>query len=154
MKLVLASRDLDLGTILREGDIVLTDWPGKVPVPAGASSNMQDLVGRGVITKIYTQEPILEGRLAPKGAGGGFASIIPPGMRAVAVPINEVVGVAGFVLPGCTSMCSFQVLGLAGVEVLEPTPRPCCRILRRFTPARTSRRTLRDSRSQYRSATF
>jgi pilus assembly protein CpaB len=99
VKLVLASRDLELGTILRDGDTVLADWPGEV-VPAGTSSHTQDFVGRGVITKIYAKEPILETRLAPKGSGGGFAVIIPQGMRAVAVPVNEVVGVAGFVVPG------------------------------------------------------
>jgi pilus assembly protein CpaB len=98
VKLVLASRDLELGTILREGDVVLNDWPGEKP--AGASSHTQDVLGRGVITKIYAKEPILEARLAPKGAGGGFAATIPQGMRAVAVPVNEVVGVAGFVVPG------------------------------------------------------
>jgi pilus assembly protein CpaB len=98
VKLVLASRDLDLGTILRDGDIMLTDWQSEVP--AGTSSHTQDFVGRGVITKIYAKEPIVETRLAPKGAGGGFAVIIPQGMRAVAVPVNEVVGVAGFVVPG------------------------------------------------------
>jgi pilus assembly protein CpaB len=100
VKLVLASRDLDLGAILRERDIALTDWPGNVPVPAGASSLILDFVGRGVVAKIYANEPILESRLAPKGAGGGFASAIPPGMRAVAVPVNQVVGVARFILPG------------------------------------------------------
>jgi pilus assembly protein CpaB len=98
VKLVLASRDLELGTILRESDVALTDWPGEVPT--GAAFHTQDFVGRGVITKIYAKEPILEGRLAPKGAGGGFAVMIPQGMRAVAVPVNEVVDVAGFVRPG------------------------------------------------------
>jgi pilus assembly protein CpaB len=100
VKLVLASRDLELGTIIRDGDLVLTDWPSEVRVPAGASSHAQDFVGRGVITKIYAHEPILEGRLAPKGAGGGFAATIPQGMRAVAVPVNEVVRLAGFAVPG------------------------------------------------------
>jgi len=98
VKVVLASRDLELGTILREGDVVLADWPGEVA--AGACAHTQDVVGRGVITKIYAKEPILEARLAAKGAGGGFAATIPKGMRAVAVPVNEVVGVAGFVVPG------------------------------------------------------
>ncbi len=98
VKLGLAAHDLELGMVLREDDIKLEDWPG--PVPAGASTRVQDLVGRGVITKIFAKEPILETRLAPKGAGGGFAAIIPKGMRAVAVPVNEVVGVAGFVVPG------------------------------------------------------
>jgi len=98
VKLALASRDLELGSILRDSDIVLADWPGEAP--AGTSFHTQDLVGRGVITKIYAKEPIVETRLAPKGAGGGFAITIPQGMRAVAVPVNEVVGVAGFVVPG------------------------------------------------------
>jgi pilus assembly protein CpaB len=97
-KLALAARDLELGAVLREEDVALTDWAG--PVPIGAMTRVQDAVGRGVITKIIAKEPILESRLAPKGAGGGFAVIIPKGMRAVAVPVNEVVGVAGFVVPG------------------------------------------------------
>jgi pilus assembly protein CpaB len=98
VKLVLASRDLELGTVLREGDLVLSDWPGEAPT--GASSHTQDVVGRGVLTKIYAKEPVLEARLALKGAGGGFAATIPNGMRAVAVAVNEVVGVAGFVVAG------------------------------------------------------
>lgn len=98
MRVAVAARDLDMGTVLREEDIKLQDWPGEVP--AGASTRTQDVVGRGVITKIFAKEPILEVRLAPKGAGGGFAAIIPKGMRAVAVPVNEVVGLAGFVVPG------------------------------------------------------
>jgi pilus assembly protein CpaB len=98
VKLALAAHDLEMGAVLREEDITLADWPAAVP--AGAATHLQDLVGRGVITKIFAKEPILETRLAPKGAGGGFAAIIPKGMRAVAVPVNEVVGVAGFVTPG------------------------------------------------------
>ena len=61
---------------------------------------MQDLVGRGVTTAMYAKEPVIESRLAPKGAGGGLAAMIPPGMRAVAVRVNEVIGVAGFVVTG------------------------------------------------------
>src|SRR5262249_20456601 len=87
-----------VGTVLKDGDIALADWPGAVP--AGANSKPQDLVGRGLVTAIYNKEPIIESRLAPKGAGGGLAAMIPPGMRAVAVRVNEVVGVAGFVVPG------------------------------------------------------
>src|SRR5579871_6241282 len=98
VKIAVAARDLELGTVLKEEDVKLEDWPSEVPM--GASTRSQDIVGRGVITKIFAKEPILEVRLAPKGAGGGFAAIIPKGMRAVAVPVNEVVGVAGFVVPG------------------------------------------------------
>ena len=98
VKLVLASKDLEVGSVLREGDVVLKDWAGEAP--PNAAQLLQDVLGRGVITKIYAKEAILETRLAPKGAGGGFAATIPQGMRAVAVPVNEVVGVAGFAVAG------------------------------------------------------
>jgi pilus assembly protein CpaB len=70
--------------------------------PTRRSSDLrsQDLVGRGVTTTIYAKEPIIESRLAPKGAGGGLAAMIPQGMRAVAIRVNEVVGVSGFVVSG------------------------------------------------------
>jgi len=98
IKLVLAAHDLETGALLRAEDVTLTDWPGAVPV--GSALKADDVVGRGVISKIIAKEPILDSRLAPKGAGAGFAATIPKGMRAVAVPVNEVVGVAGFVGSG------------------------------------------------------
>jgi pilus assembly protein CpaB len=98
VRLALATKDLEVGAILRDADVKIEDWPGAVP--AGATARPQDLVGRGVTTTIYAREPIIESRLAPKGAGGGLAAMIPQGMRAVAVRVNEVVGVAGFVVPG------------------------------------------------------
>lgn len=97
-QVVLASHDLEPGSVLRDGDVKLADWPGTVP--PGATAHAQDVVGRGVIAPIYAQEPVIETRLAPKGAGGGFASTIPQGMRAFAVRVNDIVGVAGFVTPG------------------------------------------------------
>jgi pilus assembly protein CpaB len=98
VRIALATRDLEVGTILREQDVKVVDWPGAVP--AGATASAQDLVGRGVTTTVYAREPVIESRLAPKGAGGGLAAMIPQGMRAVAVRVNEVVGVAGFVVAG------------------------------------------------------
>jgi pilus assembly protein CpaB len=97
-QIVLATRDIDVGTVLKEEDVKLADWPGSVPV--GASMKTQDVVGRGITTAIYAKEPIIDSRLAPKGAGGGLAAMIPPGMRAFAIRVNEVVGVAGFVVAG------------------------------------------------------
>ena len=97
-RIVLAQRDLEVGTVLKEEDVHLADWPGVVPT--GAASKTTDIVGRGVITPIFAREPVIESRLAAKGAGGGLAAMIPPGMRAVAIRVNEVVGVAGFVVPG------------------------------------------------------
>ncbi|HSU69705.1 MAG TPA: Flp pilus assembly protein CpaB [Tepidisphaeraceae bacterium] len=97
-QVVLATRDIEIGTVLKEEDVKLSDWPGAVPL--GSVAKTQDIVGRGVTMPIFAKEPIIETRLAPKGAGGGLAAMIPPGMRAVPVRVNEVVGVAGFVVPG------------------------------------------------------
>jgi len=98
VQIALATRDIEIGAVLKEGDVRLSDWPGQMP--GGAITNPQDAIGRGVTTAVYSKEPIIESRLAPKGAGGGLAATIPQGMRAVAVRVNEVVGVAGFVVPG------------------------------------------------------
>src|SRR5690242_12370340 len=98
VQIVLANHDLEVGSVLKEEDVKLTEWPGSLPT--GATVKTQDVVGRGVITPIFAKEPVIDSRLAPKGAGGGLAAMIPPGMRAVAVRVNEVIGVAGFVVPG------------------------------------------------------
>jgi pilus assembly protein CpaB len=97
-KVIVAAHNLDLGAIIKDTDLRVGDWSGTVP--PSALLKKEDAVGRGVVSAIYEGEPILESRLAPKGAGGGLPSMIPPGMRAVALHVNEVVGVAGFVVPG------------------------------------------------------
>ena len=74
-RIVLAAHDLDAGMILSADDVKLADWPGAIP--DGASSKVEDFVGRGVITEIYSKEPVSESRLAGKGAGGWLASMIP-----------------------------------------------------------------------------
>ncbi|MGE5487434.1 MAG: Flp pilus assembly protein CpaB [bacterium] len=96
--LVVAARDLEIGTLIREPDVKLVGWTGTVP--KGALTVLSDAIGRGVVSSVYTGEPVLDARLAPKGAGGGLAATIPPGMRAVAVRVNEIIGLAGFVTPG------------------------------------------------------
>jgi pilus assembly protein CpaB len=58
------------------------------------------MIGRGVIFPILANEPLVDSRLALRGAGAGLAALIPQGMRAVAIRVNEIVGVAGFVVPG------------------------------------------------------
>jgi len=95
---VVASRDLAAGTLLRDIDLNMSAWPGSPP--KGAILKRVEAVDRGVLSAIYEGEPVTEYRLAPKGSGGGLAATIPPGMRACAVKVNEVVGVAGFVVPG------------------------------------------------------
>jgi pilus assembly protein CpaB len=97
-KVLVASRNLELGAIIKDSDVKDAPWAGAVPT--NAVLKREDIIGRGVTTAIYEGEPLVENRLAPKGAGGGLAAMIPSGMRAVAVRVNDVVGVAGFVVPG------------------------------------------------------
>ena len=97
-KLLVASHDLQVGALIHDSDLTEVAWSGAIP--EHALKSRQELAGRGVIATIFSNEPILDGRLAPKGAGAGLAATIPVGMRAVALAVNEVVGLAGFVLPG------------------------------------------------------
>jgi len=97
-KIAVAAKDLDVGAVIKEDDVKLEDWTG--PFPEGSTSRPQELVGRGVMIGIMAKEPVIEKRLAPKGAGGGFSVLTPPGMRAVPLRVNEVAGVAGFVVAG------------------------------------------------------
>ena len=97
-KLILAARELAPGTLIRDADLREGDWTGSMP--EGVIQKKEDIVGRGVISPIFSSEPIVETRLALKGGGAGLAALIPKGMRAVAIRVNEIVGVAGFAGPG------------------------------------------------------
>lgn len=97
-RVVVAANDIKLGSVLKDTDLGTVELSGSVP--KGAIFDKQQLVGRGVISDIYQGEPILESRLAAPGAGGGLAATIHQGMRACAVRVDDVVGVAGFVTPG------------------------------------------------------
>lgn len=96
---VLAAKPLQVGTTIKPDDLKVQKTP-KEAFPKGAFSKVEEVIDRPVISNILLDEPILDGRLAARGAGLGLAPIIPVGMRAVSVRVNEVVGVAGFVLPG------------------------------------------------------
>lgn len=96
---LVASRDLPSGAILRREDLKSVSWPGSA-VPKGIATEVGDVVGRGLITEVRENEPLLEWKLAHRDGGGGLSITIPEGMRAVSVRVDEVVGVAGFVLPG------------------------------------------------------
>jgi pilus assembly protein CpaB len=96
---VVAAADLDVGAELRREDIRIIDWPANA-VPANAIGDPKDVIGRGIVLPVIENEPILPNKLAQEGAGGGLPPAIPPGLRAVSVRVNEVIGVAGYVLPG------------------------------------------------------
>jgi len=96
---VVAAKAIPIGTRLTTDDVKVVEWPAKTPVP-GAFSNVPAVVDRGVIAPIGENEPITSTRVAGAEAGAGLPPIIPAGMRAISVRVNDVVGVAGFVLPG------------------------------------------------------
>ena len=97
-QVVVAAHAMPLGAILGERDVKTVEWAGGA-LPPGFIGSVPEAVGRGLITSVQENEPILEAKLAQKGAGGGLPVIIEPGMRAVSVAVDQVVGVAGFVLP-------------------------------------------------------
>lgn len=94
---LVASRDLALGALIQERDLRTVEY---LEPPSGALLKKEDILNRGVTTPIHEDEPFYEQALAPKGAGAGFAATIPQGMRAFAVHVNEVIGVAGFAVAG------------------------------------------------------
>jgi pilus assembly protein CpaB len=97
-RVIAAATDIKLGSVLRDADLTTVDIAGTLP--KGAILRRQDAIGRGVVSNLYAGEAVLESRLAAPGSGGGLAATIPQGMRASAVKVNDVVGVAGFVTPG------------------------------------------------------
>src|SRR5438105_2524165 len=96
---VVAAADLEVGAELSRDDVRIIDWPANA-VPAGAIGDPNEVFGRGLILPLIQNEPILPMKLASKEAGAGLPPAIPPGLRAVSVRVNEVIGVAGYVLPG------------------------------------------------------
>src|SRR5437588_3559655 len=96
---VVAAADLDVGAELGRDDIRIIDWPANA-VPKDAFADPKDVMGRGLVMPLIQNEPILPMKLASKEAGAGLPPAIPPGLRAVSVRVNEVIGVAGYVLPG------------------------------------------------------
>jgi pilus assembly protein CpaB len=99
VQVVAAAVDLPVGTLLTEEKLRLIPVRGD-HLPPGTFSNQTPLIERGVIVPMVANEMVLESKLAPQGAGAGMPTVIPAGMRAVSVKVDEVIGVAGFVLPG------------------------------------------------------
>jgi pilus assembly protein CpaB len=96
---IVAADEIQVGARIEEHDVRIVKYPPS-SLPAGTYSSRSKVMGRGVILPISRGEFILPSKLAPENAGSGLPSLIPPGMRAVSVRVNEVVSVAGFVGPG------------------------------------------------------
>lgn len=98
-KVAVAAVNLNLGQQILPEHIRMIDWPGG-SVPAGAFLDAADLKDRVLRVNLQRDEPILDGKLAPVGTKGGLSAVIAEGKRAITVRVNDVVGVAGFALPG------------------------------------------------------
>ena len=98
-KVAVALVDIDLGSRLKPDMVRMVDWPSSA-LPPGAILNAQLLELRVARASIQRGEPVMEGKLAAPGTQGGLSSVVADGKRAMTVRVNDVVGVAGFALPG------------------------------------------------------
>lgn len=96
---VASARALDPGEVIRKEDLTMIDWPRSHPLE-GSFMKADDVVGRAVLYPLSPGQPILDRQLAAAGSGAGLTGRIPTGMRAMALKTDDVVGVAGFLLPG------------------------------------------------------
>ena len=120
LQAVVAARPIPVGTIVTKDHVKLVPWPQRNPVP-GSFTKIDDVLNRGAIVEVAENEPLTESKLAALGAGGGLPPTIPEGMRAISVKTNEVVGVAGFVIPG-TRVDVLVIVGKGG-DREEPISR-------------------------------
>lgn len=138
-EIIVAARPLGVGVTIKTADVKMN----KIPLdafPKGAFSKVEEVIERPVVSNILQDEPVLDGRLAARGSGMGLAPVIPVGMRAVAVRVNDVAGVAGFVLPGMrvdvlvtgrppqadgtvTTTCLQNILVLSAGQTMQPDSR-------------------------------
>ena len=136
---VIAAKPLPVGVVIRRDDLKVSHMPGDA-FPKGAFSKVEEVIERSVVSNVLMEEPILEGRLAVRGSGMGLAPVIPVGMRAVSVRVNDVAGVAGFVFPGMrvdvlvtgrpptsdgtvTKTCLQNILVLSAGQTIQPDSR-------------------------------
>lgn len=98
-KIVIAAVDIELGARINSQMLTTAEWPTG-SVPEGAFTDLKALEGRIAKVSLARSEPVLERKLAPVGSQGGLSAVIAEGKRAMTVRVNDVVGVAGFALPG------------------------------------------------------
>lgn len=98
VKVVIATDNIDIGTPLGEKNLTLADWP-KANEPKGAFGQVKDVEGRVAVTRLTAGQPIQAVELAAPGSGAGLVALLPQGMRAISIRVDDVSGVSGFVLP-------------------------------------------------------
>ncbi len=97
-KIVVASQDIPVGTMLNGQVLSLAEWP-KANIPKGAFHDTDELIGRVAVTRLSAGTPLRKAELAEDGSGAGLVASIPKGSRAMSIRVDEVIGVAGFILP-------------------------------------------------------
>ena len=120
-KVVVASKELAAGSVLKAEDLTTADWPANL-ASTGVFGKVDEVVGRAVVYPVGEKDIIRERDLAAPGSGLGLAPKIPPGMRAVSVRSNEIVGVAGFLYPGSRVdvLATLRPTGGTAALVTEP----------------------------------
>ena len=99
LQVVVARRDLQMGTRLQPDMLEIVKWPRAAPIDSPLST-LEPAYDRVINTQVLRGEPLLQGKLAAQGEIGGLSSVLREGQRAVTVKVNEIMGVAGFALPG------------------------------------------------------
>jgi pilus assembly protein CpaB len=166
--IVVAVKPLSVGVTIKPADIKLKKIPAD-QFPTGAFTRIEEVLDRPVISNVLLDEPVLAGRLAQRGSGAGLAPKIPVGMRAVTVRVNDVLGVAGFVLPGLrvdvlvtgtpgngkgpvTTTVLQNILVLSAGQTIEPDARgqaiPAPNVTLLVTPSQAEILTLASSQGQ------
>jgi pilus assembly protein CpaB len=128
--LVVAAIPLPLGTRLDASNTRIVQWPAGQQM-SGMYSRVEDVTNRAIITALAENEPVLETKLAPKESGAGLPATIPEGMRALSVAVNDVIGVAGFVIPGTMVdvLVTGRVIGTTGGDNVTRTILENVRVL-------------------------
>jgi len=118
--LVVARAELPLGSVIGESDVTVVDFPLSA-YPQGGFESIEEVLDRSLTQPILANEPITLARTTEKGAGFGLAPTIPEGYRAVAIAVNQVSGVSGFVLPGSKVDVLLTAVPRGGEERLTTT---------------------------------
>lgn len=98
-QVVVAAVDIELGSKINPQMLTTVEWPSG-SIPAGAFSDVKAVQDRVLKVGVLRGDAILDRKLAPSGTTGGLSAVIAQGKRAMTVRVNDVVGVAGFALPG------------------------------------------------------
>ncbi len=113
--LVVAKADLPMGAMITAEDVRLMEYPVNA-FPQGGFETIEEVIDRSVTGQILANEPIISGRVTDKGAGFGLAPLIEEGYRAIAIAVNQVSGVSGFILPGSKVDVLLTAQGVGGME--------------------------------------